>query len=58
MPGLSGPELEVGSMLPIVFLTTYMDITATAKTNIAIVLWDMLAIRCDASWKLFRSALA
>jgi FixJ family two-component response regulator len=36
MPGLSGPELqsrltEVGSMLPIVFLTGYMDITATLK---------------------------
>ena len=36
MPGLSGPELqsrliEVGSTLPIVFLTAYMDITATVK---------------------------
>ena len=36
MPGLSGPELqsrltEVGSTLPIVFLTAYMDITATVR---------------------------
>ena len=36
MPGLSGPELqsrltEFGSTLPIVFLTGYMDITATVK---------------------------
>lgn len=36
MPGLSGQELqsrltEVGSTLPIVFLTGYMDITATLK---------------------------
>jgi FixJ family two-component response regulator len=36
MPGLSGPELqsrltEIGSTLPIVFLTAYMDITATVK---------------------------
>jgi FixJ family two-component response regulator len=36
MPGLSGPELqdrliELGSTLPIVFLTGYMDITATVK---------------------------
>jgi FixJ family two-component response regulator len=36
MPGLSGPELqsrltELGSKLPIVFLTGYMDITATVK---------------------------
>lgn len=36
MPGLSGPELqsrltEFGSTLPIVFLTGYMDITATMK---------------------------
>src|SRR6201981_3718671 len=36
MPGLSGPELqsrltEIGSTLPIVFLTGYMDITLTVK---------------------------
>ncbi len=36
MPGLSGPELqsrliEVGSTLPIVFLTGYMDIAVTVK---------------------------
>ena len=36
MPGLSGPEVqsrltEFGSTLPIVFLTGYMDITATVK---------------------------
>lgn len=36
LPGLSGPELqnrlaELGSTLPIVFLTGYMDITATVK---------------------------
>jgi FixJ family two-component response regulator len=36
MPGLSGPELqsrliEFGSTLPVVFLTGYMDITATVK---------------------------
>ena len=36
MPGLSGAELqsrliELGSTLPIVFLTGYMDITATVK---------------------------